>query len=429
MRHISPGAEGKTTLPPQAAVVRNDLRRDFRLEVPLFSPASAWNQRADAAPVLPESDRQVAELYRLLLGDTTALPRRAAATPSPYPFPFVDFDDGSVPIFRAGAGACELRLRTYAGARGSANPKIAVDLGHTVIPASAGPVRPSGPESVYAGGEIVIVDRAASMEWDLWQASTVVDGASGGCHGAGRVGTTIVAAGSVDRFYLAGSGTNPPAFYSARSAGTPLLGGLLLPEDAERGSIDHALAFAVPALRNTNPANPSEPFADDVVYPAATTETERISTSAFAVAAGQRMRLREIVVGEDAIEIDYAFFAPITRMVLTALRRYGAYAVATAPSLTFFAEDVHTAPLALDAAQMAFLLGRPSSTPLPPPQLYWRALMERLGEDLGIIPFAAGRWWEYGAGRRNPHAARPLVANFEMVAPPRPGLLRRRRAS
>ncbi len=424
MKPIRIGAVGTPAL-PRTSVASSDLRRGFRFEVPLFSPSSAWNQRADQSARLPDSDRQIAELYRMLLGDATAVDPAALTPAAPYPFPFVNFDDGAVPIFRAGAGASEVRLRAYRGTAIGANPKIAVDRGRTVIPAPGGPVRPAGPEGPNADGALVLVDEAAQMEWDLWQATTAVD-ASGQSRGGGYVGTSIVAAGSMDRFYLGGTGTNPPAFFSARAAGTPLLAGLLLPEDVERGSIEHALAFAIPALRNTNRDNPSEPFASDVVYPAATTEHERVSTSAWAIAAGQRMRLREVVVGEDEIDIDDAFFAPITRMFLTALRRFGAYAVETAPSLTFFAEDVHTARIELDAGRMNFLLGRPPLSPLPPPHLHWRLLMERLSEDLEIVPLAAGRWWEYGAGRRDPHTARAAVANFEMLAPPRPALLRRR---
>lgn len=363
----------------------------------------------------------------MLLGDPTGARPHAPVAAKAYPFPFVNFDERSVPIFRAGPGASEVRLRSYRGASTSANPKIAVDRGRTVIPAPAGPVRPAGPDAPDADGDLVVVDEQARMEWDFRQAATAIGPESGARRGAGCAGASIVAAGAVDRFYLGGSGANPPAFYGARAAGTPLLAGLLLPEDVEHGSIEHALAFAIPALRNLNRDNPSDPFPSDVVYPASTTEREFVSTSAWAIAAGQRMRLRDVILGEDAIEIDDEFFAPITRMFLAALRRYGAYAVDTAPSLTFFAEDVHTARIELDASRINFLIGRPPLAPLPPPPLHWRVLMERLSEDLEIVPFAAGRWWEYGPGLRDPHTARASDANFEMVAPPRPGLLRRRR--
>ncbi|MGZ5429588.1 MAG: hypothetical protein ACXWFS_11310 [Thermoanaerobaculia bacterium] len=416
----------RVTPRPHSAVSPIDLRRAFRLDVPLFSPVSAWNQSADHAPVLPSSDEQIGELYRVLLGDATSLRPRALAPPAPYPFPLVNYDDGSIPLFRAGNGAAEIRLRSYLGRATSANPKIAARESRTVLPAPAGPVRPAGPEGPDGEGFLVLIDQLSGMEWDLRQAATDLDPRTATSRGGGRSGTSILAAGSIDRFYLGGSGSNPPAFYGPRAAGTPLLAGLLLPEDVERGSIDHALAFAVPGLRNLNRENPAEAFSSDVVYPAATTERELISTSRSAIAAGQRIRLRTVVVGEDGIEIDDAFFAPITRMVLTALRRYGAYAVDAAPALTFYAEDVHTARIDLDPARINFLLGRPALAQLPSSDLHWRLLMERLSEDLAIVPFAAGRWWEFGTGRRDPRAARASVANFEMVAPPRPGLLRRR---
>ncbi|MFQ5595657.1 MAG: hypothetical protein ACE5HA_16040, partial [Anaerolineae bacterium] len=78
------------------------LPRDFTLPTPLFAPDSAWNQTATGAAVLPESDQQILVTYRVLHGDTTSL-----YPPGPadwFPVMWVNFDEYTMPIFRAGSG-------------------------------------------------------------------------------------------------------------------------------------------------------------------------------------------------------------------------------------------------------------------------------------------------------------------------------------
>lgn len=65
---------------PLPIITNNDLfLRDFSLPLPLFSMESAWNQRADQAKVLPESDQQILSffhppLFSLLLKPWTHKP-------------------------------------------------------------------------------------------------------------------------------------------------------------------------------------------------------------------------------------------------------------------------------------------------------------------------------------------------------------------
>jgi hypothetical protein len=128
--------------------------------------------------------------------------------------------------------------------------------------------------------------------------------------------------------------------------GTPLLAGLILPEDVESGAISHALAFAIPGLRNLSP-DPYEPIASDYFYPASTTETDYYNTNPNALAAGQRIRLKQSIVDDSGNPIDETQLAPITRMFLTALRDYGAYLVDNAGGFIFYAEEIKTAVLHL----------------------------------------------------------------------------------
>ncbi len=391
----------------QAAAVGEVPTRTFALPIPLFAPDSAWNQTVAGASALPESDQQVLVTYRILLGDTSDL---SPGTDSPrWPFPDVNYDHYAIPIFRAGAEMASVGLYDYEGNAWWPGPKFpdapAEPGGPVTVPAPVGVVRPAGPQGIDADGHLVLYEAATSTAYDLWQASTALS--DGESLGGGYAGTTIFAAGAVDYFDVAGPGTNPDGVSSARAVGTPLLAGLILPEDVESGAISHALAFAIPGPRNLSD-DPYEPLPSDYVYPAVTTEGDFYSTHPHALAAGQRIRLKGTLVDEDCEPIDEGELAPITRMFLAALRSHGAYLVDNAGGFTFYAEDVHSAHLDMSDAEVAALIGEAS---LPPGRTGWQAAMERLNLELEGIPFACGE------GTEQPRRATVTVANVEVVEP------------
>ena len=154
--------------------------------------------------------------------------------------------------------------------------------------------------------------------------------------GGGQTGSAVLEAGFVDRFDTRGAGANSGTFYSARATGPPLLAGLILPEDIERGVIAHALAFAIPGPRNTNPNCPDcDVYSSDYFYPASTTEADFFNKNSRSLAAGQRIRLKQAIVDSEGYTIDENLFAPVTRMFLAALRTYGAYLVDSAGGFVF----------------------------------------------------------------------------------------------
>ena len=431
----SPGAPGNVNENDNSAVNGNDntangnvnentndsddnatLLRDFVLPLPLFAADSAWNQRADDADVLPESDEQILVLYRVLLGDNTSL--HPASTNQMWPFIDIGYDEWTVPVFAAGDGQQEVALRNYDGEPEYPHPKFgeAEEPGGPVtIPACAGNVRPSGPAETFSDGHLVLYDPDEGVAYDIWQATTQVD-AAGNSLGGGRIGDEILAAGVIDFFDVSGPGVETEGGYSARAVGTPLLAGMLLPEDVENGAIEHALACAIPRTRNLSP-DPFEPAASDYFYPASTTETDYYSTNPLALASGQRIRLKQSIVDEDGNSIDESELAPITRMFLAALRNYGVYVVDNADGFSFTAEDIHTANLALSNDEVNELIGESAGTPLPENKTKWQLAMEKLTEELERIPLASGPWWEYVADGGDPTAATFGVANFEIIEP------------
>jgi hypothetical protein len=387
------------------------LTRTFTLPTPLFAPASAWNQTVTGAAVLPASDGQILVTYRVLRGDTTSL-HPPGPPPTTWPFPYVNYDDYTIPVFRAGTGQQSVLICDYEGNLSWPGPKFPDDQqegGPVTVPASAGTVRPAGPQDTDADGHLVLYHPDTFTAYDFWQATTVRDGECQS-QGGGLTGSAILEAGAVDFFDVRGSGANPDTYSSARAVGTPLLAGLILPEDVESGAISHALAVAIPGLRNTS-TDPSEPLQSDYFYPASTTETDFYNTDPHSLAAGQRIRLKQTIVDDVGDPIDEENeLAPITRMFLTALRTYGAYLVDNAGGFTFYAEDIHTADLDLTDAQVRTLIGESS---LPAGKTKWQMVIEKLDEQLEQIPFAYGPWTE----GQDPSTAEIVTSNFEVVEP------------
>lgn len=389
------------------------LPRDFTLPLPLFASNSAWNQTATQAQVLPESDQQILVTYRVLRGNTTDLHPIEDPPTTDWPFIDISYGEYSVPIYRASAGQQSVLLCNYDGDLEWPHPKFNNDqLGGPVsVPAPAGMVRPSAPQDTDADGHLVLYNPDTFMAYDFWQATTVRDGECSSW-GGGYTGTQILEAGVIDFFDVRGSGANPDTYYSARAHGTPLLAGMILPEDVESGAISHALSFAIPGPRNLSP-DPHEPLPSDYFYPASTTETDYYSTNTHALAAGQRIRLKQAIVDDEGAPIDENDLAPITRMFFTALRTYGAYLVDNAGGFSFTAEEAHSADLHLSDDQVNTLIDEPPGTPLPADKTKWQIVIDKLNEELEWIPFAYGPWTD----GQDPSTATIDVANFEVVEP------------
>jgi hypothetical protein len=406
---------------PQAGSAEPDYPRELPFSLPLYGGEySAWLQDVRPAAVVAGGDEQIQATYQALCGDTSGLYPVDDPPTTDQPIPQVRADDGALPIFAASAGSQDVLLCDYAGFGQYPNDKWGVpsEGGPVEVPQCAGAVRPSGPAGLDSDGYLILV--AGETAYDFWQATTVREGECQSM-GAGLPGPAILQAGQADFGDIHGTGANPAGVRGGRPTGTPLLAGAILPEDVASGDIAHALAVAIPGVRNRS-SDPSSPLAADVVYPAASTDGVRYSINDDALAAGQRLRLRGTVVGSDGNLIDENELTPITRMFLRALRRYGAYVVDTADGLSFFAEDIHTAVLDLGDDQVNTLIGRPAGTPLPSDRTRWQLVIETLNQELAAIPFADGPC--------NGAATTVETANFVVVepatGPPAPGGAMRR---
>ncbi len=388
------------------------IPRTFDLPLPLFdAPGSAWLQNASSAGLHPDNSQQILVTYRVMCGDTTNLYPLGDPPTMDQPYADITYEEYTLPIFEAGTGTQAVLLCDYEGTKEYPNAKWGVDTlgGPITVPACAGQIRPSSPADLDSDGHMILYNPANSTAYDFWQVSTeLISGVECQSAGGGIIGTEILEAGYADFFEIHGDGTNPDGMASARAMGTPLLAGMIVPEDVESGAISHALTVAIPGPRNTSPV-PSEPPPSQYFYPASTTETDYYSINPYALAGGQRIRMTNTIVDENGAVIDEDSLAPITRMWITALRTYGAYVLDNASGFTFYAEDYHTANLNLSDAEVNVLIGQAPGAALDPTKTKWQIVLETIDDDIWStsIPFAHGVC--SGA------TSSVTIANFEVV--------------
>jgi len=410
------GATSSPTIPSAQAAPKGhtqQLHRDFSFALPLFSAQSAWNQSIVGAALVAENDQQILTTYRVLRGDTRAL-HPSWFPPTTWPFMDINYDEYAVPVFRMGSNNQSVLICDYEGYLGWPSPKFPdaqQEGGPVTVPGPEGTVRPAGPQDTDADGHLVLYNPSTYMAYDFWQATTRRNDECDSL-GGGQPGDQILEAGAVDFFDMRADGSNIDTYSSARATGVPLLGGLILPEDIANGKIAHALAVAIPGLRNLS-EDPSEPLPPILSTDSCTTETDFYNDDEFSLAAGQRLRLRSTLVDEEGSPINENQLAPITQIFLAALRTYGAIVVDNAGGFSYYAEDIHSANLDLSIEQINTLIGEPAGTPLPPDKTQWQVVIEKLNLDLEMIPFAYGPWNDGD----DPTKATIAIPNFEIVDP------------
>ncbi|MCD4722734.1 MAG: hypothetical protein K8S13_23185 [Desulfobacula sp.] len=385
--------------------------RNFSFSLPLFSSASPWNQKIINATVVTKNDQQILTLYQVLRGDTTGFHPVTTTPVTTWPFIDINYNAYSVSIFAMGSSVQNVIVKDYKGnASGNTSKLPTGQNGMIQVPTSAGNIRPAGPQDTGADGHLVLFDTQTGQAYDFWQATTAQD-MSGNNLGGGQTGAAILAMGAVDYFDTNGTGVNADGISSARATGVPLLAGLILPEDIESGSINHALGFAIPFPRNLNTADPFTPLSSDYFSPASTTETDYYSTNPNALAAGQRIRLKQTIVNENGQTIAESGVSPIMLMFLTALRTYGGIVVDNAGGFSFYAEDIHTGNLQLTDDQVNQLIGNTIGTQIPSNKTKWQLVLETLARELEQIPLAFGPW----TSGQDPATASITTSNYDVV--------------
>ncbi|WP_298867903.1 hypothetical protein [uncultured Gimesia sp.] len=411
-----------------------DFPRSFQFELPLFAnkggPVSPWNEVVKNNKPVEESDRQSRATYDILRKfsedrlkkdqtklqtmrnngqqetvDFKDLQDRIAQQEKAFEngggggvqFPYVNYNDYSFPIYK---------VKRYANGKvpTKAVPCLPYNIcsfpspwfpregnkqkGFTIleVPTAECEFRPAGPAALESDGAVILYDDKTKMEYDFWQVSTHQD-VRGKSTGGGIAGDEILATGSASQFDVAGVGARTPEIDpsgSSRASGLPYLGGLLIPEDLADGiksKIKHALIFALPQLRYFPKQLQEDP--PNWVYPATRTECTNGIANPNALAAGQRILLRDVLHGRGDFAdttsdlIKDESLPPIVRIFLDVLYNYGAYLVDGAGGFSFAAEDIHTANMTEEQAKDLTGLSQLNEKVTP-----WQAVIETLNHYL-----------------------------------------------
>lgn len=229
---------------------------------PVFTPKNQWNQRVDRLPRLRGSSRMI---------------RRIGRTRPLHP----DFGSG----------------RWRGGLIGIPYTSVAAFQAPAPIAFSDAAYSDPGPYPIPAGAPIedrpdrhvITVDTHNCRLYEVY---------GGSPHAAGRSWR----GGSGATWDLRSDRLRPNGWTSADAAGLPIFAGLVRHDEVQRGEIRHALRIAVPMTRRA------------WVYPARHASSDRHDRSLPAM--GQRLRLRR--------GVNPNRFPPQARVVVRALRRYGA---------------------------------------------------------------------------------------------------------
>jgi hypothetical protein len=241
------------------------LRLPAASRCPIFPASNAWNQRVDALPVASDSAQLVA-----------AIGLDAPVHP--------DFGSG---VYGGGPIGIPFDVVAKKTARVRVGFDYADESDKGPYPIPRG-VHIEGGRNADGDRHALLIDRDACKLYELYALKPT---AGGGWQ-----------AGSGATWSLRSNHLRPSGWTSADAAGLPIFPGLARWDEVRRGVIDHALRFTAPRTRRAF-VYPARHFASD-------------STDPNLPPMGLRIRLKA--------NVEVSRFPAQARVVLTALKRYGA---------------------------------------------------------------------------------------------------------
>jgi len=268
-----------------------------------FSSTSPWNTPIPSNPTIdPSSATFISDLSSLTGQGQQALSVNIQGFSIP-----VYYVDATVPFVNVMADLGGTGFRTGAPDEGDVSGS-----GTAPIPAGATP-------AAGTDRHLCVVDQAAEMSWDLYNAN---DGSSGWTAGL---------AASMD---LTSDGVRPPtnnspwwAGQGARACGFPLIAGLITVDEVKAGKIEHALIIAYPHVRSryyTPPASSAQG-----------TTTDAIQTRG--VECGGQIQL------DPSLDLSTLGLSSTGLMIAKALQTYGAFVGDYSGAISLYADESATA--------------------------------------------------------------------------------------
>jgi hypothetical protein len=248
-----------------------------------FAPTSVWRQPLAATAQISTNS---AMWVKSLVADARANP------------PWMNTTQYSTPIYTVPANEPTVKVQLTVPYGPLQADWLKVPLPRNAVPAAG------------TDAQLVVWQPSTDSMWEFWAMAKSSSG-----QWSARWGGMMSNVSQNPGYYTGSDST-----WGATATSLPLLGGLITIDDLQRGSIDHALAMAVP---NT--------AAGEYAFPAQRTDGH--DTTKNAIPEGTRFRLPA------SLNLQSLNLPPVTLLLAEAAQRYGIIVRDTSPIVTFYAQD------------------------------------------------------------------------------------------
>jgi hypothetical protein len=258
-----------------------------------FAPTSFWNKPLAAdADLDPRSDALVGSLLSVVNGEV----RRRNG-------PWINTGEFSTPVYEVPGDQATVSVKL------DHPPDAALQTAFRAVPIPAGAQAAGGTDK-----HMVVWQPAKDKMWEFWKMTLQRDG----WHA--RWGGAMHDVSSNRGYFNTESWPGGKPWWGATATSLPLLGGLMRIREAREGRIDHALAIAMPNVRQS-------------VYSWPAQRTDGNVTSQDAIPEGARFRL------DPKLDLARLNLPPLVRTMAAAAQRYGIVVRDYAGVVTFYGED------------------------------------------------------------------------------------------
>jgi hypothetical protein len=287
------GCGGSAGASPSVTPTARSTGSPFRF----FSPSSPWNEEVSASASLdPTSASRIARFG----AEITAQEQAGIG-------PWINYTSSGIPVYLVPARQPTVRVKLV-----EHSPNAAMSAAWRAVPMPPDAVPSSGSDRT------LVVWQPSTQK--LWEFHHLI-----GADGSWRAswGGAIRHVSSSRGVYGPRAWPGAQSWWGVSASSMSLVGGMISLEDLERGTIDHALAMAIPIRAGAFFAYPAQ-------------RTDGISSDPLAMPEGAHLRLNP------KLDLATLHLSRLTLMIAEAAQRYGIYVTdGTGRSgvSTFFAED------------------------------------------------------------------------------------------
>ncbi|MBS1882600.1 MAG: hypothetical protein JSS97_06545 [Actinobacteria bacterium] len=257
----------------------------------LFSPSSFWNrQLSPSAPLVPQSATYVQELVR-----------QVAQTGS-----WINTNEYSTPVYVVGPGQPTSKVTIVPENGAPVDPRQQASLMAVPIPANASPAKGSD-------RHLVVWQPSTNSMWEFWELRNV--GGQWTTDSSGAMDNVSTSVG----YFNSESWPGAQKWWGATATSLPLLGGLIRIGELQAGTINHALALAIPDTSSS------------YVWPAQRSDGRDSASSA--IPEGTTFRLPA------GVNVESLGLPAAAKAMAYAAQRYGIIVRDSSADVSFYGED------------------------------------------------------------------------------------------